>query len=90
MLRDMTTLQERIKLLQEEIAAAVNEDNNRSLFVLTGVTVLALSMNIIAGLFGMNVGGVPLAQNEHGFAIVAVVVATFTAVAGWLAFRRRD
>jgi zinc transporter len=52
--------------------------------------VLALPINILAGLFGMNVGGVPLAQNEHGFAIVALVVATFTAVAGWLAFRRRD
>jgi zinc transporter len=34
-LRDMAALQERIKLLQEEIAAQVNEDNNRSLFVLT-------------------------------------------------------
>jgi zinc transporter len=40
-LRDMQALQERIKLLQEEIAANVNEDNNRSLFVLTVVTVLA-------------------------------------------------
>ncbi|WP_199186376.1 CorA family divalent cation transporter, partial [Pseudoxanthomonas sp. KAs_5_3] len=60
-LRDMQALQERIKLLQEEIAANVNEDNNRSLFVLTVVTVLALPINILAGLFGMNVGGIPLA-----------------------------
>lgn len=39
-LRDMSTLQERIKLLQEEIAAQVDEDDNRSLFVLTVVTVI--------------------------------------------------
>ena len=88
-LRDMNTLQERIKLLQEEIAAQVNEGNNRSLFVLTIVTVLALPINLIAGLLGMNVGGVPLAQHAHGFWIVVAIIATFTAVAAWVAFRKR-
>lgn len=86
-LRDMAALQERIKLLQEEIAAAVGERTSRSLFVLTVVTVLALPINILAGLFGMNVGGVPMAGNAHGFWILLGVVVGFTAVAGWLAFR---
>lgn len=89
MLRDMQTLQDRIKLLQEEVAAAVNEDNNNSLFVLTVVTVLALPINIMAGLFGMNVGGIPLAQHEHGFWIVVSIILGFTAVAAWIAFRKR-
>lgn len=90
-LRDMGALQERIKLLQEEIAAQVNEENNRSLFVLTIVTVLALPINIIAGLLGMNVGGVPLADSPHGFWSVVALVASVTAVAVWVAFfRRRD
>ena len=88
-LRDMTTLQERIKLLQEEIAAQVNEKSNRSLFVLTIVTVLALPINIIAGLLGMNVGGVPLAQHAHGFWIVVLLVLSFTVIAGWVVFRKR-
>lgn len=89
-LSDMASLQERIKLLQEEIAASVNEQNNRSLFVLTIVTVLALPINIIAGLLGMNVGGVPLAQHENGFWIVVAIVATFTVIAGWLAFKKNN
>ncbi|MGZ3253698.1 MAG: transporter [Burkholderiaceae bacterium] len=88
-LNDMTSLQERIKLLQEEIAALVNEENNRSLFVLTIVTVLALPINIIAGLFGMNVGGIPMAQEPAGFWIVVGIVATLTAVAGWVVFRKQ-
>jgi zinc transporter len=86
-LRDMQALQERIKLLQEEVAASVNDDNNRSLFVLTVVTVLALPINILAGLFGMNVGGIPLAEDAHGFWVVVGIVLSFTAVAAWLAFR---
>jgi zinc transporter len=88
-LRDMATLQERIKLLQEEVAAQVNEDNNRSLFVLTVVTVLALPINIIAGLLGMNVGGIPLQQHAHGFWIVVAIVLSFTALAAWIALRKQ-
>jgi len=88
-LRDMTALQERIKLLQEEIAAHVNEENNRSLFVLTIVTVLALPINIAAGLLGMNVGGIPLAQHAHGFWIVVALILGFTGIAAWWAFRHK-
>ena len=89
-LRDMQGLQERIKLLQEEIAASVNEDNNRSLFVLTVVTVLALPINILAGLFGMNVGGIPLAASPYGFWIVVTLVLAFTGIAALVALRRKQ
>ncbi len=68
----------------------MGEQTNRSVFILTVVTVLALRINIIAGLPGMNVGGIPLADSQHGFLIVALIVLSFTVVAGWLAFRRRD
>ena len=89
-LGDMTALQERIKLLQEEVAARVTEETNRSVFVLTMVTVLALPINMIAGLLGMNVGGIPLAEHEHGFWIVVAIIASFTLAAAWWAFRRRE
>lgn len=88
-LRDMSTLQERIKLLQEELAAHVNEQNNKSLFVLTIVTVLALPINITAGLLGMNVGGIPLAEDSHGFWFIVVLIISFTASAAWWAFKKR-
>jgi zinc transporter len=88
-INDIYSLQERIKLLQEEIAAKVNEQNSRSLYVLTVVTVLALPINILAGLFGMNVGGIPLAQDPGGFWIVVAVVVIFTLVAAWTVFLRR-
>jgi zinc transporter len=88
-LSDMSSLQERIKLLQEEIAARVNEQNNNSLFVLTIVTVLALPINIIAGLLGMNVGGIPLSQHPDGFWIIVSIVLTFTAAAGAAVVRLR-
>ena len=54
---DSAELNERVKLLQEELAALVNEQTNQTLYVLTLVTVLALPINVVAGLMGMNVGG---------------------------------
>jgi zinc transporter len=89
-LSDIDTLQERIKLLQEEISALVQEQNNRSLWVLSLFTVLALPVNMIAGFFGMNVGGVPLAQNEAGFAIVVSVVLSITIAIGWWILRQKQ
>jgi zinc transporter len=86
-LSDMSSLQERIKLLQEEIAARVNEENSRSLYVLTIVTVLVLPINIVAGLLGMNVGGIPLSQHPDGFWIIVAIVVTFTVIAGSLVVR---
>ena len=88
-LNDMSALLERIKLLQEEIAAQVNLQNNRSLFLLTVFTVIALPINIIAGLFGMNVGGVPLNQDERGFWTIVGIVLAFTLPALWIVLRRR-
>jgi zinc transporter len=88
-LTDLASLQERIKLLQEEIAAQVNEENNRSLFILTIVTVLALPINMVAGLLGMNVGGVPLAQHDHGFWIVVAITGALTGTLAWLLLRLR-
>lgn len=89
-LRDMAALQERIKLLQEEIAAQVSEQTNRSLFTLTMVTVLALPINITTGFFGMNVGGIPFADRSNGFLLVILMVAAITVGAVWIAFRRRE
>lgn len=85
---DTAALVERVKVLQEELAAHVNEQSNRTLFVLTVVTVVALPINLIAGLLGMNVGGVPLAENHHGFWVVLVFVLSLTGLGGMWAMRQ--
>jgi zinc transporter len=85
---DCAALGERIRLVQEELAARIGEQSNRILFMLTLVTVLAVPFNLIGGMFGMNVGGIPLARHPHGFAIIMAVVAVCTAAAAWLALRR--
>ena len=88
---DSGALIERVKLLQEELAALINEQTNRTLFVLTVVTVLALPINLITGLFGMNVGGIPFAQHDQGFFVIVGALVVLTTVLAYLAFgRHRD
>jgi len=88
-LNDSISLVERLKLIQEELAALNNESTNRTLFVLTLVTVVALPINLVSGLFGMNVGGVPFNGNENGFHIVVGSLMSLTAVLAWLALGRK-
>jgi zinc transporter len=86
---DTAALVERVKQLQEELAALVSEQTNRTLFLLTMVTVLALPINLVAGLFGMNVGGIPLAQHRYGFFLVLSPLLMLTVLLAYWAFRRR-
>jgi zinc transporter len=85
--RDMASLQERIELLEDEIVARVGEKTNRSLFILTSVTVIALPMTIAAALFGMNVGGLPFRDNNDGFFDIFILSVVLTLAAAWLVFR---
>ncbi|MEO7274998.1 MAG: CorA family divalent cation transporter, partial [Vicinamibacterales bacterium] len=86
---DSAALVERVRLLQEELIALINEETNRTLFVLTVVTVLALPLTIVPGLLGMNVGGLPLAQHDRGFLIVVAILAVITVAGASWAFGRR-
>ena len=85
---DTAALVERVKQLQEELAALVSEQTNRTLFLLTMVTVLALPINLVAGLFGMNVCGIPLNQHPFGFFLVLAPLLILTAFLAYWALGR--
>jgi zinc transporter len=88
---DTAVLVERVRLIQEELGAISNEQTSRTLFILTVVTVLALPINLVAGLFGMNVGGIPFAENGVGFALIVTTLASVTGLLAYLTLgRRRD
>jgi zinc transporter len=87
-LRDIAALQERVRLVQDECATRLNEENGRSLFTLTMVTVLALPINLVSGLFGMNVGGIPLAEHPAGFWLMVTFIATVTLLIARQVWRR--
>jgi zinc transporter len=86
---DSVALAERVRLLQEELMALLNERTGRTLFILTVVTVLALPMTIIPGFFGMNVGGVPFSGSPGGFWAVVIIVVMIVGLGAAIASSRR-
>lgn len=58
-LYDIEAVQERAKVLQDELSARLSEQLNRNLYVLSLVTVVFAPMTLISGIFGMNVAGLP-------------------------------
>jgi zinc transporter len=76
-------------LIQEELAALNNEQTGRTLFVLTIVTVLALPINLVAGLFGMNVGGIPFTEDNGGFFVIVGALMLLTGILGYIALGKR-
>lgn len=82
--QDLDLVQERARLLQEEIAARVGEATNRNLFVLSIATTTLLPITLITGIWGMNLGGLPFADNPHGFNFVMVGIVLAVLLALWL------
>lgn len=65
--QDLDLVQERTRLLQEEIGSRLGEATNRNLYILSVVTVALLPINLITGIFGMNTGGLPWSSDPSGF-----------------------
>jgi zinc transporter len=64
---EVMAMQERGRLLQEEIAAKLAEETNRHLHALSILTSVFLPPTLVVGIFGMNTKGLPLSDNDDGF-----------------------
>jgi zinc transporter len=86
---DLTETQERAKLLQEELAARVAEETNNNLYIVSLFTALLLPPSLIAGIFGMNVAGLPGLQDEAAFGWVILGMAAVSSLIVLILYLRR-
>jgi zinc transporter len=73
--RDAGVLQERGRLLHEEIDTQINNATNRSMRALTIISTLLIPPTLVTGAFGMNVPGIPFEHSPSGFAVAAALCA---------------
>ncbi|HEX2449163.1 MAG TPA: CorA family divalent cation transporter [Methyloceanibacter sp.] len=81
---ELIALRDRAHLLQEEVSLKMADQTNRNLQVLAIVTTVFLPASLIAAIFGMNVGGLPLTADSSGFAwalVLLVAVSGFVVLA---------
>ncbi|MBK9386785.1 MAG: hypothetical protein IPN34_18375 [Planctomycetes bacterium] len=67
---DLQALHDRLIVTQEELGSHQAETLNRRLYVLSLVTALFLPLSFLTGLLGINVGGIPWAEDPQGFFLV--------------------
>ena len=81
---EIVALRDRAHLLQEEVTLKTAEQTNRNLQVLAIVTTVFLPASLVAGIFGMNVKGLPFTENDSGFLWSIAILAGASAFVFWL------
>ncbi len=64
---DLEEVRDRAAVSQEELRAARERQANRTMYLLTLVAAIALPLGLLTGLLGINVGGMPGAEDPHAF-----------------------
>lgn len=85
--RDIASLHERARLLHEEIDSKISSETNRHLYILSVMTAFLLPPTLVAGIFGMNTGGLPW-QHAAGGTWYAVGLCALSIAAAWGLLRR--
>jgi zinc transporter len=71
---------EHCQFLLEEFRAQIEEETNRNIYILTMFSAVFLPTTLIAGIWGMNVGGIPFSGSPNGFGVVGGLIAAFFAL----------
>lgn len=82
--RDAGVLQERGRLLHEEIDTQINNATNRSMRALTIISTLLIPPTLVTGAFGMNVPGIPFEHSPSGFVVATALCGAVVAAALFL------
>ena len=79
-LDDIGSLRERAMINIDELANQVREETQKNINMLSVLAAVSLPFTFVTGLMGMNVGGIPFAQDENGLLVVTLVLTGFAAL----------
>jgi Mg2+ and Co2+ transporter CorA len=86
--RGIYRLETRVKDLFDSYQMAGSTRVEKRLRILTIVSTITLPFGLIAGLLGMNVGGLPGTRNHYGFIIVIILMVAIASAELWY-FKRK-
>jgi zinc transporter len=75
---DLDAARERATVTQEELSNRISEQMNARMYVLSVVAAIFLPLGFLTGLFGVNVGGIPMADDPRGFLEMVLVLLLMT------------
>jgi zinc transporter len=81
---DIYALQDRARLLHEEIDSKLSSETNRHLYILSIMTAFLLPPTLVTGFFGMNTANLPFAQGTGGTEYAIALIIASVLLAWWL------
>ena len=85
--RDAVNLQERARMLQDEINAILTLETNDRLYMLTIITATLMPATFVTGYFGMNTKQLLFSESDSG-TIYATLICVFASIGALLLMRR--
>jgi len=79
-IEDLDSSRERASVTQEELMSRLSENMEKRMYVLSIVSTVFLPLSFFTGLLGINVGGIPGAENKTAFLIVCLILSGFAAI----------
>jgi zinc transporter len=79
-LEDLDSARDRAGVTQEALGNRLAEQMNSRMYVLSLVAGLFLPLGFLTGLLGINVGGIPLAEDPDGFFEIVIILIIVVAV----------
>ena len=71
---DLDSVRERAAIAQDELNNRLNDQMNRTMYLLTVVSAILLPPSLLTGLFGINVAGMPGTETAWSFAAIATLI----------------
>ena len=85
---ELEEIRERASVIQDELANRMAQQMGRTMYLLTLVATIIMPLSFVTGLLGINVGGIPGAENPWGFAIVCGLM-MLVGLAMFLLFKKK-
>ena len=73
-IEDLDSARDRASVTHEELMSRLSEQTDRRMYVLSVVAALFLPLGFLTGLLGINVGGVPGAEDKQAFIVFVVLL----------------
>jgi Mg2+ and Co2+ transporter CorA len=81
---EIVAAQNQLKLLRDELDLQAAQRINSNIYLLSIMTALMMPATLVTGFFGMNTGGLPFAQGEHGTLLATIVAIVSAGGSYWL------
>jgi zinc transporter len=88
-IEDLDSIKDRAAVFQEELNNQLSEQMNNRMYVLSIVAAIFLPLGFLTGLLGINVGGIPGAENSHSFGIFVLLLIIVVALQVWI-FKKKN